>query len=101
VRLATLDELAAETIGEHGARPSFLHYHPPFAPYPFPAVLCLSVNEVVVHGIPDGRVLSDGDVLSVDCGAVVDGYHGDAALTAAARRTGSTASRSPPTARGC
>jgi methionyl aminopeptidase len=83
VRLSRLDEIAAQSIREQGAKPSFLHYHPGFAPYPFPAVLCLSVNEVVVHGIPDGRVLRDGDVLSVDCGAVLGGYHGDAAVTVA------------------
>jgi methionyl aminopeptidase len=93
VRLATLDELAAEAIREHGARPSFLHYHPRFAPYPFPAVLCLSVNEVVVHGIPNGRALRDGDVLSVDCGAVVDGYHGDAAVTVPVGRVDDLARR--------
>jgi methionyl aminopeptidase len=81
VRLSRLDEVAADSIREHGAKPSFLHYHPPFAPYPFPAVLCLSVNDVVVHGIPDGHALRDGDILSVDCGAIVAGYHGDAAVT--------------------
>jgi methionyl aminopeptidase len=83
VRLSRLDEIAAESIREQGAKPSFLHYHPAFAPYPFPAVVCLSVDEVVVHGIPDGRVLREGDVLSVDCGAVLGGYHGDAAVTVA------------------
>ncbi len=93
VRLSRLDEVAAQSIREQEAKPSFLHYHPGFAPYPFPAVLCLSVNEVVVHGIPDGRVLRDGDVLSVDCGAVLGGYHGDAAVTVAVGRVDDRAER--------
>ena len=81
VRLRELDELAAESIAQAGAKPSFLGYHPEWAPVPYPGVLCLSVNEAVVHGIPDDRVLADGDLLSVDCGAYIDGYHGDAAVT--------------------
>jgi len=81
VRLRDLDELAAESIAQAGAKPSFLGYHPEWAPVPYPGVLCLSVNEAVVHGIPDDRVLADGDLLSVDCGAYIDGYHGDAAVT--------------------
>lgn len=93
VPLARLDEIATDSIREHGAKPSFLHYHPRFAPYPFPAVLCLSVNEVVVHGIPDGRVLRDGDVLSIDCGAELGGYHGDAAVTVAIGRVDDRATR--------
>lgn len=81
VRLIDLDELAAELIARAGAKPSFLNYHPSWAPTPYPGVLCLSVNEAIVHGIPDRRVLADGDLLSIDCGAYIDGYHGDAALT--------------------
>ena len=81
MRLRDLDELAAESIAQAGAKPSFLGYHPEWAPVPYPGVLCLSVNEAVVHGIPDDRVLADGDLLSVDCGAYIDGYHGDAAVT--------------------
>jgi methionyl aminopeptidase len=81
VRLAELDAIAARTIKEHEARPSFLHYHPRWAPTPYPATLCLSVNDVVVHGIPDTRALRAGDILSIDCGAVLGGYHGDAAIT--------------------
>ncbi len=81
VRLTELDELAAATIAGHGAKPSFLHYLPRFAPTPYPAVVCLSVNEEIVHAIPGRRVLRDGDLLSIDCGAIVDGYHGDAAIT--------------------
>jgi methionyl aminopeptidase len=100
VRLRDLDDLAAETIAAHGAKPSFLGYHPSWAPTPYPSVLCLSVNEAIVHGIPDDRVLCDGDLLSIDCGASVDGYHGDAAVTvaigevdAAGRRLAGTAER--------
>lgn len=81
VRLRDLDELAAETIRTAGAKPSFLGYQPGYVSVPYPAVLCLSVNDVIVHGIPDGRKLRDGDLVSIDCGAVVDGYHGDAAVT--------------------
>jgi methionyl aminopeptidase len=70
-----LDAVAEKTIRDAGATPSFLGYHG------FPATLCLSVNDEVVHGIPGDRVVADGDVLSIDCGAVVGGYHGDAAVT--------------------
>jgi methionyl aminopeptidase len=81
VQLAELDAIAARSIKEHEARPSFLHYHPRWAATPYPATLCLSVNDVVVHGIPDTRVLETGDILSIDCGAELGGYHGDAAIT--------------------
>ncbi len=72
---ADLDAVAARVISEAGARPSFLGYHG------FPATICTSVNEEVVHGIPGPRVLAAGDVVSVDCGAIVDGWHGDAAVS--------------------
>ncbi len=72
-----LDQLAARLIRDAGATPSFLGYHG------YPATICTSVNDVVVHGIPDDRPLRAGDVISVDCGAVVDGWHGDAAVTVA------------------
>jgi methionyl aminopeptidase len=79
VTLRELDALAQESIRSAGAVPSFLGYgHPPF-----PASICASVNEVVVHGIPDDRVLADGDLLSIDCGAILAGWHGDAAITVA------------------
>jgi len=81
VRLKDLDEAAAEHIARLGAKPSFLDYHPRFAPVPYPGVLCLSVNDEIVHGIPGNRTLRDGDLLSIDCGAYVDGLHGDAAVT--------------------
>jgi methionyl aminopeptidase len=70
-----LDALAEKHIRAEGATPSFLGYHG------FPATLCVSVNDEVVHGIPGPRVLAPGDVVSIDCGAIVDGWHGDAALT--------------------
>jgi methionyl aminopeptidase len=83
VRLADLDAHAAELIRSLGAKPSFLHYHPSWAPVPYPAVLCLSVGDAIVHGIPDKQVLREGDILSIDCGAYVEGLHGDAAVTVA------------------
>ncbi|MET7398502.1 type I methionyl aminopeptidase [Dactylosporangium sp. NPDC005572] len=81
VTLLELDELARTMLAERGAKSSFLHYHPSFAPVPYPAVLCLSVNDAIVHGIPDRRRLEEGDLLSIDFGAHVDGYHGDSAVT--------------------
>ena len=81
VRLRDLDELAQTTIREAGALPSFLGYRPTWAPTPFNGALCLSPNEIVVHGRPNGRRLQEGDVLSIDCGAIVDGWHGDSAIT--------------------
>jgi methionyl aminopeptidase len=77
VSLAELDALAEEHIRSNGGIPSFKGYgHPPF-----PGTICASVNEVIVHGIPGDRVLAEGDLLSIDCGAIVDGWHGDAAIT--------------------
>ena len=71
-----LDEIAGATIRSEGGVPSFLGY------MGYPATICTSVNEEIVHGIPDpGRVLRSGDIISIDCGAIVDGWHGDAALT--------------------
>ena len=70
-----LDAMAEEHIRDSGATPSFLGYHG------FPASLCVSVNDQVVHGIPGPLMLNPGDVVSVDCGAIVEGWHGDAAIT--------------------
>lgn len=81
VRLSDLDKLAAERIARAGATSSFLGYQPSWAPSPYPGVLCLSVNDVIVHGIPDGRRLQPGDLLSIDCAVSVSGYHADAAIT--------------------
>ncbi|WP_067489060.1 type I methionyl aminopeptidase [Actinomadura hibisca] len=78
---AELDAVGVRTLKELHARPSFLGYHPSWAPVPYPAVVCISVNDVVVHGIPSNTVLRDGDVVSLDCGAEIGGYHGDAAVT--------------------
>ncbi|HEX9343727.1 MAG TPA: type I methionyl aminopeptidase [Actinomycetota bacterium] len=101
VSLRELDALGEQVIRDAGAKPSFLGYNPHFASSPFPGTLCLSPNQVIVHGIPDRTVLRDGDVLSIDCGAIVDGYHGDAAVTVpvgqideAARRLLETTERS-------
>jgi methionyl aminopeptidase len=75
VTLTELDTLAERVIRDGGGIPSFLGYHG------FPATLCLSPNSWVVHGIPNGYVLQEGDILSIDCGAIVEGWHGDAAVT--------------------
>jgi len=72
-----LDTLAEANIRDHGGIPSFKGYSHP----PFPATICASVNDEVVHGIPGPRVLAEGDVISIDCGAIVEGWHGDAAIT--------------------
>lgn len=74
---AELDAIAEDSIRSAGAVPSFQGYHG------FPASICASVNDEVVHGIPGDRVLAEGDVISIDCGAIVDGWHGDAAITVA------------------
>ncbi len=76
---AELDEVAAQVLARHGAASPFLNYHPSWAPRPFPAVLCVSVNDAVVHRIPNGQVLADGDLVSVDFGATLRGWCGDAA----------------------
>jgi methionyl aminopeptidase len=80
-RLDELNGIAATVIEEAGARSAFLSYHPPFAPTPYPAVICASVNDAIVHGIPGHYRLREGDLLSVDCGAYFDGWAGDAAVT--------------------
>ena len=70
-----LDKTAEEYIRSRGATPSFLGYHG------FTGSLCVSVNEEVVHGVPGSRILRNGDLVSIDCGAIVDGWHGDAAIS--------------------
>ncbi len=80
VTTGDLDRIVAGHLRSHGARSPFLHYRGHGAP-PFPASICTSVNEVIVHGIPDGRVLEEGDIVSVDIGAVLDGFVGDSAWT--------------------
>jgi methionyl aminopeptidase len=78
ISTAELDELAEQNIREAGAVPSFKGYHG------FPASICSSVNEQVVHGIPSRtQVLAEGDLVSIDCGAILEGWHGDSAVTLA------------------
>lgn len=75
VTTADLDAIAHQIIRDAGATPSFLGYHG------YPAAICASINEEVVHGIPGPRRLLEGDLISIDCGAIVDGWHGDAAVS--------------------
>ena len=72
---ADLDRVAREVLERRNARSNFLGYHG------FPAVACVSPNEVIVHGIPGPRVLAAGDIVSIDCGAIIEGWHADAAIT--------------------
>ncbi|QJT05003.1 type I methionyl aminopeptidase [Streptomyces asoensis] len=81
VSLLELDELAHDVLREAGATSPFLGYRPSFATTPFPAVLCASVNDAIVHGIPTGYRLRDGDLLSADFGATLDGWAGDSAIS--------------------
>ncbi|MBB4935216.1 methionyl aminopeptidase [Lipingzhangella halophila] len=81
VQLRELDETAAKVIADAGAEPLFLGYHPDWAPIPFPGTICASVNDAVLHGIPTDLRLRDGDLVSVDCGARLHGWCGDAATT--------------------
>jgi methionyl aminopeptidase len=83
ITTAELDEVAETYIRDQGAIPSFQGVHGPPGAADFPASLCISVNDEVVHGIPGDRVLTDGDIVSIDCGAIVEGWHGDAAITLA------------------
>ena len=82
VTTAELDRLAERGIRAQGAVPSFKGL------YGFPATICASLNDEVVHGIPSGRVIRDGDIVSIDVGAIVDGFHADSAFTVAAGRVG-------------
>lgn len=75
VTTAQLDQIARDCIYGSGATPSFLGY------YGFPAVICTSINSEVVHGIPGNTVVREGDLISIDCGAIVNGWHGDAAIS--------------------
>ena len=80
VTTGELDALAESTIRSAGAVPSFLGYRPASPAVPR---ICASVNDEIVHGIPGPRVLRDGDIVSIDCGAILEGWHGDAAVTVA------------------
>ncbi len=79
-----LELIAREEVKKRGAKPAFLNYKPPFSDERFPACLCVSVNEAVVHGLPKKeQIIRDGDIVSLDFGAYVEGYAGDSAITVA------------------
>jgi len=80
VTTGELDRIAADVLRRHGATSNFKGYGVPVLP-PFPGVICTSVNEQVVHGIPGKRRLKEGEILSIDAGAIVEGWHADAAVT--------------------
>lgn len=81
VRLTELDEAARDVLAKAGATSPFLHYQPAFAKIPYPAVICTSVNDAALHGIPGRYRLEAGDLLSVDAGATLDGWVADAAVS--------------------
>ncbi|TDD26386.1 type I methionyl aminopeptidase [Nonomuraea diastatica] len=81
VTLKQLDEVARTVIEEAGAGGSFLGYHPSFGATPYPGVICTSVNGVMLHGLPTSYRLRDGDLISVDCGAYIDGWHADGTVS--------------------
>ncbi|MCL2583563.1 MAG: type I methionyl aminopeptidase [Streptosporangiales bacterium] len=81
VTLRQLDETARGVLKDAGATSPFLNYKPKFAPVPYPGVICVSVNDAALHGIPDEYALKPGDLLSVDAGATLNGWVGDAAVS--------------------
>jgi methionyl aminopeptidase len=81
VSLVELDEVARAVLAEHDATSPFLHYQPSFAHTPFPAVICTSVNDAALHGIPTRYRLADGDLISIDFGATLNGWTGDSAIS--------------------
>ena len=87
VTTAELDAVAREVLDRRGARSNFLNYRG------YPAVICTSPNDMIVHGIPGDYVLEEGDIVSIDCGAIVEGYHGDAAFTMAIGQVSPQAAR--------
>ena len=81
IATSRLDKVAEEFIRDNGAEPTFKGFPNPYGA-PFPASICTSVNDVVVHGIPDDdTILKDGDIISIDCGVLLDGYNGDSCYT--------------------
>jgi methionyl aminopeptidase len=92
VTTAELNQKAEDLILRRGGIPSFKGY-PPGSPHPFPAVICASVNEELVHGIPGPRALKEGDIISIDVGVIYDGYHGDAGITLPVGEVGEEARR--------
>ena len=93
ITTAELDKAAQDLIESRGSAPAFKGYGAAGRRPPFPASICASVNHEVVHGIPDGRKLQEGDILSVDCGACYNRYYGDGATTIAIGRVSPTARR--------
>jgi len=87
VTTAELDAVARDVLKRRDARSNFLNYRG------FPAVICTSPNDMIVHGIPGAYVLEEGDILSIDCGAIIEGYHGDAAFTMAIGEVSAEAAR--------
>ncbi|MCL4406457.1 MAG: type I methionyl aminopeptidase [Patescibacteria group bacterium] len=81
VKLKDIDDLTRELVSSAGAKPSFLNYRPDGASRPFPASLCVSVNDTVVHGVPDDYVIRSGDLVKLDLGVDYHGYFTDAAVT--------------------
>lgn len=81
MKLSSLDTLAKELIVKAGGKPAFLGYQPYGAEKPYPASICTSVNDVVVHGVPSAYKLKSGDILSLDFGVIYDGWYADAAWT--------------------
>ena len=75
MRTDALDAIAAANIKRGGGTSNFLGYHG------YPATICISINDEIVHGIPGDRIIEDGDIVSIDCGAIIDGWHGDAAFS--------------------
>ena len=94
ITTAEMDALAREIVTKHGATPSFLGYRG------FPASLCISINEELVHGLPGPRLLEEGDIVSMDFGAIYQGYHGDAAVTVAVGKISQETQRLVETTRG-
>ncbi len=90
VTTAELDKLAETVIRDNGAIPAFLNYP---GPYPYPGTINASINEEMVHGIPSDRQLEEGDILSVDCGTIFEGFVGDSAFTIAIGEVGSEAEK--------
>ncbi len=81
IAVTELDEVARSVLADARATSPFLGYQPSFAPVPFPAVICASLNDAALHGIPTRRRLAAGDLVSVDCGAILDGWVADAAIS--------------------
>lgn len=93
VTTAELDRVARAELERRGARPNFLGYRPARGVPPYPAALCASVNDEIVHGIPGKRALQEGDIVTLDMGAIVEGWHGDSAITVPVGRVAPQARR--------